>query len=57
MFKQFTARRRILCKMFLTMENLNAATKTVHTISSHDVQGYSANVGVEWSFNPEKTSW
>lgn len=37
---------------------IHAAFKAIHKMSSHDViQGYSSNIGVEWSFNLEKAPW
>jgi len=39
-------------------KTFKAAAKAIYTLSSHhDVQGYSANIGVEWSFNLERAPW
>ena len=55
-FKQFTARKGIPCKMISDNgKTFKAAAKAIYTLSSHhDVQGYSANTGIEWLFNLEK---
>ena len=55
-FKHFTARRGIPHKMIFDNGKIfKAAAKGMSTVlNSSVVQGYSANTGVQWSFNLEK---
>ena len=58
-FKRFTARRGIPHKMISDNgKTFKAAAKSISTaLSSFVVQGYSANTGVQLSFNLEKVPW
>ena len=58
-FKHFTARRGIPHKMISDNgKTFKAVVKGISTmLSSSVVQGYSANTGVQWSFNLEKAPW
>ena len=58
-FKCFTATRGIPHKMISDNgKTFKAVVKGISTmLSSSVVQGYSANTGVQWSFNLEKAPW
>ena len=58
-FKRFTARRGFPKKFISDNgKTFKAAAKNIQAVVNHpDVQQYSTQVGMEWSFNLEKAPW